>query len=62
LQGSGKLNRFIPLVDETTLDDPAVQDLIAQAIKKARVPLESFAAGCLVIKSISAKQRPRRPS
>lgn len=61
LQGSGSTNRFITLESAATLDDPAVQDLMAQALRAAKVPLDPAATGRLIIKSVSAKQRPRRP-
>jgi hypothetical protein len=62
LQGSGTLNRFIPLASAATLDEPAVQDLIAQANVTAPSPLNEAVAGRLIIKSVSVKQRPRRPA
>ena len=62
LQGSGKQVRHIVLKDATTLDQPAVQELIAQALAHAVRPLVGTGPGRLVIKSISEKQRPRRPA
>ena len=62
LQGSGTTNRFIPLRSATALDAPEMQDLMAQALTAANVPMSQSASGRLVIKSVSAKQRPRRPS
>ena len=61
LQGSGTLNRFIPLEAAATLDEPAVQDLMAQALAAAKVPMTQSVEGALVIKLVLAKQRPRRP-
>ncbi|MCB9851415.1 MAG: DUF1801 domain-containing protein [Phycisphaerales bacterium] len=61
LQGSGKLNRFIPIKDAATLDDPAVRDLIDQAEAASAVPYPQDVKGRIVIKSIAEKQRPRRP-
>lgn len=61
LQGSGSTNRFIPLTSPATLDEPQVQDLMTQAVAGAKIPLSQSGAGRLVIKSVSAKQRPRRP-
>lgn len=61
LQGSGNLNRFIPFESAATLDEPPVQDLMAQALAAAKVPLSQSVEGRLVIKLVSAKQRPRRP-
>lgn len=60
LQGSGSTNRFIPLVSPARLDTPEVQELMAQAVASAKVPLAQSGAGRLIIKSVSAKQRPRR--
>ena len=50
------------LEDAADLDKPAVQQLMARALASARVPLDGAGPGRLVIKSISAKQRPRRPA
>ena len=61
LCGSGKQNRYISLDSARQLSDPAVEALIGAAIAKAKVPLTTR-KGYLVIKSISAKQRPRRPT
>jgi hypothetical protein len=62
LQGSGKVARHIVLEDADDLDRPVVQRLIALALDGARVPLDGTGEGRLVIKSVSAKQRPRRPA
>lgn len=60
LQGSGTTNRFIPLASATDLEGPAVQQLVSQALASAKVPLVQSGAGALIIKSVSARQRPRR--
>jgi hypothetical protein len=60
LLGSGSQNRFVRLPTAATLAEPAVDTLIKAAIKQSRVPLPTTGAGYTVIKSISAKQRPRR--
>jgi hypothetical protein len=62
LQGSGKQTRFLKLPTAATLDEPAVQRLIAAAIECAPVPFNPAARRRLIIKSVSAKQRPRRPA
>jgi len=62
LIGSGKQTRFLKLPTAATLDEPGVQRLIASAIQHAPVPFDSAARRRLIIKSISAKQRPRRPT
>lgn len=60
LLGSGKQNRFVRLPSAATLGEPAVEALIQAAIDQARTPLAATGGGYTVIKSISAKQRPRR--
>lgn len=62
LQGSGTTNRFIRLRSASDLEAPEVQDLMAQALTVAKVPMSQSASGRLVIKSVSTKHRPRRPS
>jgi hypothetical protein len=61
LRGSGNVVRHIVLPAPAHLDRPEVQALIQAALASARVKLDPAAAGKLVIKSVSAKQRPRRP-
>ncbi|MGC2299665.1 MAG: hypothetical protein WA476_12740 [Acidobacteriaceae bacterium] len=62
LAGSGNKVRHIVLEAPATLDDPAVQDLIAQALELSDKKIDPAQARRLIIKSISAKQRPRRPT
>jgi len=62
LQGGGNTVRHIRLDSAATLDEPAVQQLMEQSLELAMVPLEPSAQGGLFIRSISAKQRPRRPT
>jgi hypothetical protein len=61
LKGSGNVVRSITIQSASQLDQPAVQELIATALKRAIEPIDPAAPGQLVIRSISAKQRPRRP-
>jgi hypothetical protein len=60
LLGSGTQNRFIRLESVKVLARPEVQALIAAAITRAKAPLATSGRGKLIIRSISAKQRPRR--
>jgi hypothetical protein len=60
LQGSGNQNRFIRLPTPQTLADPKVTALINAAVAQAKTPLPTSARGISIVKSISAKQRPRR--
>jgi hypothetical protein len=62
LKGSGNTARHIVLASAGTLDEPPVRDLMAEAMERARVPFDPEGARRLVIRSISAKQRPRRPA
>ena len=62
LKGSGNTVRHIVLKDgAATLDDPDVKTLMDQCLKLADPPLDPAQKYRLMIKSISAKQRPRRP-
>ena len=60
LLGSGKQNRYVRLESAATLREPAVEALIDAAIAHAKTPLPASGRGRTVIKSVSAKQRPRR--
>jgi hypothetical protein len=62
LEGGGKQARHIKLKDPALLDSPAVQDLIAQALELSDKKIDPTQPRRLIIKSISAKQRPRRPA
>lgn len=62
LLGSGNQNRFVRLTGAATLAEPAVEGLLRAAIKQARTPLPRSGRGRTIIKSVSAKQRPRRAS
>jgi hypothetical protein len=59
LQGAGVQYRFIRLETASRLSDPRVSALIDVAVAQSKVPLGDR-KGRLIIKSISAKQRPRR--
>jgi|ERR1700722_10053614 len=61
LRGSGNVVRHIVLEDIAILDEPDVQTLLDVALAKAKVPFDPKQKRRLIIKSISAKQRPRRP-
>ncbi|MGD0911104.1 MAG: hypothetical protein ABR928_04370 [Terracidiphilus sp.] len=61
LKGGGNQVRHIVLPNPSLLDDPAVTALMNEAVARARVPFNPKGAHRLIIKSVSAKQRPRRP-
>jgi len=61
LKGTGKTTRHIVLKEgAATLAEPGVRALIDQALEKAGHPFKPGAKGRIVVKSVSAKQRPRR--
>jgi hypothetical protein len=60
LQGSGNQGAFIRLEDVNTLEDPKVRKLIERAVKRQRPTFSISGRGYTIVKSISAKQRPRR--
>jgi len=60
LLGSGNQNRFIRLESAATLSKPEVIDLMNAAVGQADPPLPSAGRGSLIIRSVAAKQRPRR--
>jgi hypothetical protein len=61
LQGSGTRVRHIVLTATEILEQPAVKKLMLLALASAKKPLDPKQRRRLIIKSISAKQRPRRP-
>jgi hypothetical protein len=61
LRGSGTVARHVVLPSPEMLDDSAVQEMMRQAQTLAEVPFDPQGAHRLIIKSISANQRPRRP-
>ena len=60
LTGAGKQTRFIRVPSAKVIAAPEVDALIAAACAQARTPLSERGRGKLIIRSISAKQRPRR--
>jgi hypothetical protein len=61
LLGNGNQNRYVRLLAPATVAEPAVEALIRAAIAHAKTALPATGRGRTVIKSVSAKQRPRRP-
>lgn len=62
LRGSGNVARHIRLSSASTLDEPSVQALMREAVARAGKGFDPQGNHRLIIKSISAKQRPRRPA
>ena len=61
LQGSGSQGRHIPDADAASFRDKNISNLIDCAISHAEPPFDPKGTGDLVIQSVSARQRPRRP-
>jgi hypothetical protein len=62
LRGSGKRVRNVRLASANDLDAPPVRALIREALARARVQIDATAEPRLIIRTVSAKQRPRRPA
>ena len=60
LQGSGKQTRFLRLPSADILDRLEVQSLLTRAANHGKTPMPLEGKGKLIIRSVSAKQRPRR--
>ncbi len=61
LRGSGNVVRNVRVEDISVLDDPHVVTLMDEALHRAKVRMDPKQKRKLIIRSISAKQRPRRP-
>ncbi len=62
LKGGGKIVRHIVLKSPEDLDLPPIRALMTEALRRAEAGIDPSGPGGLVIRSISAKQRPRRPA
>ena len=60
LQGSGKQTRFVRVASAEVLARPDMKALVAAATARARTPFPPAGRGRLLVRSVSAKQRPRR--
>ncbi len=60
LLGSGTQNRFVRLESAKALERPEIAALMSAAVELGPVPLPASGGGKLIIRSISAKQKPRR--
>jgi hypothetical protein len=61
LKGTGNRIRHIVLRDARDLDRPAIRALMKEALAIADPPIRTRGKGLLIIKSVSPRQRPRRP-
>jgi hypothetical protein len=62
LKGGGNQMRHIVLRSPDDIRRPDVEALISQALNLAKVAMDEPGPRRLIVKSISAKQRPRRPA
>lgn len=62
LRGAGRRVRHLVLTRAELLDEPPVRRLVASAVASHPTRLPGFARRRVVIKSVSKKQRPRRPA
>ena len=62
LEGSGKQVRSIRLETPASISTPEVEALIEQAVKPHRRALQAAPTLTTTIKTVVAKQRPRRPA
>jgi hypothetical protein len=60
LRGSGNQVRSMRLEAASVLARPEVEALMSAAVRQAKVRFRSAGRGRLIIRSVSAKQRPRR--
>jgi hypothetical protein len=60
LLGNGSQTGFIRLASAATLREPAVEALLQAAVAQAKAPFATTGRGQTIVRSISAKQRPRR--
>jgi hypothetical protein len=60
LRGNGNVVRNVALDSPDDLDRPDVSALVDVALRLAATPMDASTGAELIIKSISAKQRPRR--
>ena len=60
LLGSGKQTRFVRLPSVDVLKRAEIQTLLSLASAQPKTPLASLGKGKLIIRLVSAKQRPRR--
>ena len=61
LHGGGNQVRFLTLDHAATLTKPDVEVLLKAAAANGKAPLPKSGKGRTIVKSVSIKQRPRRP-
>jgi hypothetical protein len=61
LRGTGNQGRYTVLESADDIDRPGIQALLETALMTSTRALQATPRGYTLIKSVSAKQRPRRP-
>ena len=62
LEGQGKQVRSIRLTNPSQINEPEVEALISQAALPRQAALQAAPALVTIVKTVVAKQRPRRPA
>ena len=62
LEGQGKQVRSIRLTNPSQINEPEVKALISQAVLPRQAALQTAPALVTIVKTVVAKQRPRRPA
>jgi hypothetical protein len=62
LKGTGNVVKHVVLKSADDLEHPSVRALMHEAVLRAKAPFTTSGAHRLIIKSVSEKQRPRRPA
>ncbi len=62
LKGSGNVAKHVVLPSPDALNQPEIEALMREAVARATAPFDPQNTHRLIIKSISLKQRPRRPA
>jgi hypothetical protein len=62
LRGGGRVARHVVLKSAADVDEAAIVELIDAAVAASPEPLGADGPGEIIIRSVSARQRPRRPS
>jgi hypothetical protein len=60
LLGKGVQNRFVRVPEVGVLESAEVRALLDEAEERLRVPMRESGRGRVIVRSVSAKQRPRR--
>jgi len=62
LKGSGNIVRHIRLDSLSVLKDQEIVELMDEAVRRAKVPIDPKQKRKTVVRAVSVKQRPRKPA